>query len=55
MGYDDNLNIKQAIEDFDAQREEFKQRINATSDPQLKSKLMAELAEKEQFWAEELE
>lgn len=24
MGYDDNLNIKQAIEDFDAQREEFK-------------------------------
>ena len=33
MGYDDNLNIKQAISEFDAQREEFQARIEATDDP----------------------
>jgi len=55
MGYDDNLNIKQAIEEFDAQKAEYKWRIEGTLDPMLKKQLMNELAEKEQFWSEELE
>ncbi len=55
MSYDDNLNLKQAIEEFDAQRAEYKRRIDATEDPNLKKQLLNELAQKEQYWSEELE